>query len=181
MKIFKLLLVLCFTAAVYAQEEGESSIALQLKKSEVFKDKKKSTNLSFSTEDGDDGVFVGRRYKKGYYIEHYDKNINLIKNYDFPIDKERGSIDFAFLSGENLCLIEYLYNYKAKNLEYYINSTSKESFSFKRELLFSIPLKDVKQGPGYFTFFGNTGEDNDLLGDYKVSKGNKYICFYSRY
>lgn len=177
MRILKLLVLLCFTTVVFAQEEGESQIDLQLKKSTVFKDKKKFTKLAFSTEDGNNGVFVGRRYKKGYYIEHYDGNAKLLKNYDFPVDKKRGSIDAAFLSGNNLCLIEYLYNSKSKQLEYYTNTTPKDKFSFKRELLFSVPLKDIKKKATFFTFFGNGGLDNDVLGDYKISKDNKYIAF----
>lgn len=156
-----------------AQDDQEANIPLDIKMTEVFKDKKKFTSLAFSTEDGNNGVIIGRRYKKGYYIEHYDSDINLVSNYDFEVDKRRGSIDKAFISGNNLVLIEFLYNKKSSQLEYYINISPKDNFSFKRRLLFSVPLKDIKKG---FSFFGS-GYDNDLLGDFRVSKNQKYIAF----
>ena len=173
-KLFSILFLLCFTIPFYAQE-GESDISINIKMTEVFKDKKKFTSLAFSTKDNNNGVIIGRRYKKGYYIEHYDENINLVKNYDFEVNKNYGSIDRAFLSGDNLCLIEYLYNKKSKKIEYYVNISPLDNFSFKRELLFSVPLNEVKKN---FAFFGfGTGRDNDVLGDFYISKNQKYIAF----
>ena len=168
-------IILLFSFSIYAQEDAEADIPVEVKMTEVFKDKRKFTDLAFSTEDGNGGVFIGRRYKKGYYIEHYDSNISLIKSYDFEVDKHRGAITEAFISGEDLCLIEYLYNKKSKKLEYYTNKSSKEKFSFKRNLLLSIPLKDIKKG---FSFFGFGNQvDNDVLGDFQISNNQEYIAF----
>ena len=175
MKINKLFtLFLFFTITISAQEEGEADIPVEVKMTEVFKDKRKFTNMAFSTEDGKEGVVIGRRYKKGYYIEHYDKNINLVKNFDFEVDKRRGAIEKAFISDGKLCLIEYLYNKKSKKLEYYSNISPLDKFSFKRELLLSTPLKDVKRGFGFFGFGNDV--DGDVLGDFYISKNQEYIA-----
>lgn len=160
---------------ISAQENEEADIPIDIKMTEVFKDSRRFTDLAFSTEDGNEGVIIGRRYKKGYYIEHYDSNINLVNSFDFEVDKHYGSIDRAFISGNNLVLIEYLYNKKSKQLEYYTNISSKDKFAFKRNLLFSIPLKDVKKGFSFFGFGGTV--DNDAQGDFRVSANQKYIAF----
>ncbi len=135
-KILLFTISMLLIVSLNAQDDQEANIPLDIKMTEVFKDKKKFTSLAFSTEDGNNGVIIGRRYKKGYYIEHYDSDINLVSNYDFEVDKRRGSIDKAFISGNNLVLIEFLYNKKSSQLEYYINISPKDNFSFKRRLLF---------------------------------------------
>lgn len=159
-------------------QEGQSEIPVDIKMTQIFKDKKKFTSLAFSTKDGNEGVFIGRRYKKGYYIEHYNKDIKQVKNYDFQVDKKNGLIEAAFISGNNLCLVEYLYNKKSNQIEYYINVSPKETFAFKRSLLFAVPFEDiVKRRSISFGFFGGGSADSDVLGNVQTSKNQNYIAF----
>jgi len=170
------LLALFFIASISISnaQEGQSEIPVDIKMTEIFKDKKKFTSLAFSTKDGDDGVFIGRRYKKGYYIEHYDKNIKQLKNYDFEIDKKYGIIEEAFISGNNLCLIEYLYNKKERKLEYFVNISPKDKFSFSRKPLFSVPFSQIKK---QYSLFSMGRGDGDHLGMVQVSKEQNYVAF----
>ena len=172
-KIIFALVTILFTNNFYAQD-GEGNIPLDVSMSEVYKDKKKFTGLSFSTKDENDGIILGRRYKKGYYIEHYNKDLKLLKNYDFEVDKKRGTIDEAFLSDGKLCLLEYKYNKKEKAIEYYVHTSPLDKFSFKRTLLLSVPLKKAG-GKKYFNF-GST-YDGDTYGNFTLSKNAEYIAF----
>lgn len=175
-KILILVCTLLLQFNSYAQDSGVD-IPIEVKMTDVFEDEHKKTALAFSTKDNNGGVFIGRRYKKGYFIEHYDKDLVLVKSYDFEIDKRRGKIDNAFLSGDKLCLIESLYNKKGKKIEYYINKTSKDTFLFQRSLLFSIPLDDVKRTVSFFGMAGINNADADASGNFKISKNQKYIVF----
>ena len=90
----KLLLVTVFLLG-YTQAFLAQDLNVDIKTSEVYKDKKKNTTLSFTASDGKGGLFVGRSYYggllktlKGYYIEHYDSNLNLVKEFDYEIDRE---------------------------------------------------------------------------------------------
>ncbi len=173
----KIIIYCCFfsTLTFYAQQD-KTNISLEVKMTDVFEDNHKKTTLAFSTNDNDEGVYIGRRYKKGYYIEHFDKSLHLVKSYDFEIDKRRGKIDNAFLSGDNLCLIESVYNKKGKKIEYFINKTPKDTFLFQRNLLFSIPLDDVKKSVSFFGL-GLNKTDADASGNFKISQHQKYIVF----
>ncbi|MEZ4792245.1 MAG: hypothetical protein R2783_01830 [Gelidibacter sp.] len=158
-------------------QDVEANIHLDVKMTEVFKDNRKFTDLAYSTHDNDGGLFILRAYKKGYYIEHYDKNIKLLDSYDFEVEKNRGAIQSAFMSGDNLCLIESLYNKDDKQMQYFINKTPKSNFSFTREPLFSVPLKEIKKQPFFSFGFGGSSEDSDIYGDFRTSKYQKYIAF----
>ena len=174
-KIILALVIMLFTQNFYAQAvDAEGDIPLEVSLTDVYKDKKKFTGLAFSTKDGNDGIILGRRYKKGYYIEHYDKNLKLLNSYDFEVDKKRGTIDEAFLSDGQLCLLEYAYNKKEKIIEYYVNKSPLDNFSFKRTLLLAIPLKKA-DGKKFFSF-GNTSDGN-TLGRFSMSKKAEYIAF----
>lgn len=189
-KIILALVVMLFSNSFYAQAvDAEGDIPLDVNLTEVYKDKKKFTGLAFSTKDGNDGIILGRRYKKGYYIEHYDKNLKLIKNYDLVIKekkpvfrpvgayentKKKTTIDEAFLSDGKLCLIEHKYNRKEKAIEYYVHTSPLDKFSFKRTLLLSVPFKNVEKN--VFLNFKNT-YDEDTYGDFTLSKNEKYIAF----
>lgn len=174
----KLILVLaCLMAAISYAQDAEAEIALDVKMTEVFKDKKRFTNLAFSTTDNQGGVIIGRRYKKGYFIEHYDKDIKLVKSYDFEVEKWRGAISKAFISGTKLCLIESFYNKKEKKYEYFTNMSPLDKFSFKRALLFDVSFEDLGENKG-FLFFGVSGRYGSLDGgSIKLSENQKYLAF----
>jgi hypothetical protein len=110
----KLLLVTVFLLG-YTQAFLAQDLNVDIKTSEVYKDKKKNTTLSFTASDGKGGLFVGRSYYggllktlKGYYIEHYDSNLNLVKEFDYEIDRE--TVQQAFVNNGELHLLTTQYD-----------------------------------------------------------------------
>ncbi|HET8886942.1 MAG TPA: hypothetical protein VFM70_11385 [Salinimicrobium sp.] len=174
-KRLTLIFLMCVGFTFYAQQDA-SIIPVDIQMSEVFKDDKRFTELSFSTEDNNGGIFIGRHYKDGCYIEHYDSNAKLIKNHDFELDNSKSNIHGGFLSGDDFCLLESTINKETKSLEYYVYKSPKNEFNFKKELLFSIPLKEVKKNMFSFGFFSGSS-DNDILGAYEISRNKKFIAF----
>ena len=73
----------------YAQEIPNSII-----KSDVFKDEYKHSYIYLVEDDGNGGVFIVRSYAggifssgAGYYFEHYDSNLKLIKEYEYEMKR----------------------------------------------------------------------------------------------
>src|SRR6476620_7139814 len=67
-------------------------IPFQIKKSELFKDEYKNSSIVLAENDGHDGVIIVRSYAGGsfsngfgYYFEHYDANLKLIKEYEYEL------------------------------------------------------------------------------------------------
>lgn len=167
-----ILLVALFTLTSYAQD-GEAEIAVDIKTSEVFKDKKKRTSLAFSTKDNMGGVILGRRYKKGYYIEHYDASMKLVGSFDYEDKKRRGAFESAFISNNELVLIEFYNNKDDKTLDYYVHKSPIGKFTFKRELLFSVPKAEASRKE--WGWFGSK-IDGDRLGEVTVSPNQDYVA-----
>jgi len=140
----------------------------------IFKDKKRSTKLSFTTKDNDGGFFIGRKYRKGYYIDHYNSDLKLLKSYDFNLkmNKSMDKIITAFISGDNLCLIERFYNRNNKSIEFYAHTSSKEKFSFSKKKLLSILKKEI---PKTSIFFGDYKIDGDQYGDIQFSEKEEFF------
>src|SRR5690554_1430275 len=185
MKFLKVLFLFLFLSnticetALHAQDAlNAEDLNLDISMTDVFKDDRKFTDLSFSVSDKNKGVYLVRRYNKGYYIEHYDSNLNIVKEYDIELHKKEGDIENAFLRGNNLCLIESFYDKSTKELQYYSRTAQDNEATLKREFLFSIPLKDIKK-PNYFSLFTtyDSKSDDDVLGMFKTSIHVNYIAF----
>ena len=83
-KLLYILLIL-FTFSVTGQISP-----IQVTKSSIEKDSKKDTQLMFTADDGNGGFVTARLFyggiiksPKGYYIEHYDSNLNVVQEYNF--------------------------------------------------------------------------------------------------
>lgn len=177
MKKNLLIIFVLFIQINFYGQQGETDISLKVRLTKVFEDSYKKTALAFLTDDNNGGIFLGRGYKNGYYIEHFSDTLRLINKYDFNIDRKKSKIYNAFMSGNDLCLIEALFNRKGKKIEYYINKTPKDSFLFQRSLLFSIPLLDIKKTVSFFGMAGINNKDADARGNFQLSKNHKYIVF----
>ena len=93
-KIIYLSLITLLSISSFAQ-----NIPFKTQKSDVFKDEFKESQIVLSEEDGNGGVLIVRSYKSsgispnaGYYFEHYDSNLKLLKEYDFQMKREKGTI-----------------------------------------------------------------------------------------
>jgi hypothetical protein len=83
MKKLSLLVIFLLSIVINAQK-----ISVDLTKSQLYKDKKKQTNLLYSENDGNGGLIVVRNAKsrfrissKEYYIDHYNSDLSLIETY----------------------------------------------------------------------------------------------------
>ena len=149
----------------YAQEIPNSII-----KSDVFKDEYKHSYISLVEDDGNGGVFIVRSYAgglfssgAGYYFEHYDSNLKLIKEYEYEMkrsDVEKyGAIIGVIMNGTEVNLIDFVYNTKEKAFVCSALSSSINEFNFVKKELFRIASDDVMKSQWFGTnqFDGDSG------------------------
>lgn len=124
----------------------------KLTKSSVFKDKYNESYIVHVKEDGNGGLYMLRMFKEGilsagsgYYLEHYDKNMTLIKDAEYAPDynthEKYKTLVGVFAAGNNLHLIDVQYNIKEKAFICNVHSadittlqfTHKELLRFNRE------------------------------------------------
>ena len=153
MKKSVLLIALLFAFSISAQ-------TVSLTKSEIFKDSKKNSSLVFSLEDDNGGLITIRSFiggfipkLKGYYIQHFDAKLKLIKEVEYEVDNN--FIQNAFIKDGQLHIIELL-------------STS-----------YSTSLINFKYfGIGIFPFFINNFSqmDGNHMGEVIMSKNNTFFA-----
>ncbi|MXN92754.1 hypothetical protein GR160_16110 [Flavobacterium sp. Sd200] len=124
----------------------------KITKSSVFKDKYNESYIVHVKEDGTGGLYMLRMFKKGvlsagsgYYLEHYDKNMNLIKDAEYAPEynthEKYKTLVGVFAVGNSLHLIDVQYNIKEKAYICNVHSadintmqfTHKELLRFNRE------------------------------------------------
>ena len=86
-KILFSIVLSMLTLSAFAQE-----IPFKIQKSDVFKDEYKHSSIVLVEDDGKGGVIIIRSYfggvfssGSGYYFEHYDANLKLIKEFEYEI------------------------------------------------------------------------------------------------
>lgn len=162
-KIFAMAFIAFFSLVSYAQE-----INCQTTKSAIFKDEYKYSNIVLVEEDGSGGVLIVRWYRggvfssgAGYYFEHYDSNLKLIKEYEYELKYseviKQSSVLGVITNGSEVSLIDFVYN---KSEGAYICSALTSNigdFNFKPKELFRLKSDEIKQ----FSFFSGSGFDRD--------------------
>ena len=155
-------------------------------KSAITKDKKKHSELVFSCSNNNGGVLIVRRFyggmlrqPKGYYLEYYDNDLNLIANTEMEIDDS--GIKNIFIKDNQVNIIEYKKNTADKTNDYYILTADPAQLEFSSKKLFSIDRKDIKK-PFFvgisFIPITNIGKiDHDPTGEVQVSTNNEFIAF----
>ncbi len=105
MKNITLLLLLFITFNNYAQD-------ISITKSKIFKDSNRISSLEYSLEDENGGLITIRAFYsslikklKGYYIQHFDANLNLLKEVEYEVDKNE--LRNAFIKDNKLHLLTY--------------------------------------------------------------------------
>jgi hypothetical protein len=162
-KIIAIVTIALSSFFVSAQE-----IKHTIKKSEVFKDEYKNSNIILVEEDGSGGVFIVRSYFGGafssgfgYYFERYDSNLKLVKEYEYELKRsdaiKQSSVLGIFKNGNEVSLIDFVYDKSAGAYICSALSSSIDNFNFKSKELFRIEAEMIKQ----FSFFSNSGFDND--------------------
>lgn len=172
------IIILLISSFSYSQD-------MTMTKSEIFKDKKKSSYLSYALETDNGGLVTIREYYgglipklKGYYIQHFDENLKLVNELDYEVDKNH--IRNAFIKDGQLHLIEYEHLKKEDRITINVVSATITDFKFNKKELLSFSEDSVKKyfGIVLFPFFINNGinqMDGDHMGEVVLSNNNKFF------
>jgi len=168
-----------FVSLSFAQE-------FSVTKSEIFKDKKKNSYLSFSLESDDGGIVTIRAYHsgmgfklKGYYIQCFDANLKLIKELDYEVKHK--VIKNAFLKGNTIHLIEQETLKKEDKIGFSVTSADMSDLNFTSKSILDFSEDNVKKyfGIGIFPFFFDNGfnqADGNHLGQVIFSANEKFFA-----
>ena len=177
MKKIILLTVLLTTFLNYGQD-------ISMIKSEIFKDSKKNSSLVFSLEDDHGGLITIRAFYggltqniKGYYVEHFDKELKLLKEVEYEVKLNR--IKNAFIKNNQLHLIEYEYDRKADKIRFNAVSADVNDLNFSKKEILSLSEDEQRQNFGFVMFpisIGNFAQfDDNYFGEVVFSSGKRYF------
>jgi len=163
-KLLCLLAIAFFAQANYAQD-----IPFQIQKSAVFKDEYKHSKIALVESDNSGGVIIVRSYQggifssgMGYYFEHYDAHMNLLKEYEYELKfsevEHQSSILGVIVEGDEVHLIDFLYNRTEKAYICSALTANINDFNFTKNELFRLKSEEIKQ----FSIFSlGSSFDND--------------------
>ncbi|TAI47413.1 hypothetical protein [Flagellimonas allohymeniacidonis] len=160
---------------------------------EKFNDRYRYSNLLTIDDDGAGGYILVRAYfqglilkPKGYFIEHYNSNLELVDEYNYKL-KGMNFID-GFLKNGQLNLLFLDYNYDRGQYEYWVHKSPIIAFNFKREKLLTISSAEVRNpvGKNYYNRNFSNGFTTAILFNkektgfvisthHKKGKQNKHI------
>lgn len=140
-------------------------IPCTVKKSEVFKDEYKHSYIVSVDEDNEGGMVVVRSYQggilhsgsAGYYFEHYDKDMKLVKEFEYPQEDRGGVLGITVKDGK-VNIIDFMYDKDDKSYVCSANVANIVDFRFSTKELFRVQRDEIKRG---IVFFGFGGYDND--------------------
>jgi uncharacterized protein YktA (UPF0223 family) len=145
MKKITILLLLFITFNNYAQD-------ISITKSKIFKDSNRISSLEYSLKDENGGLITIRAFYsslikklKGYYIQHFDANLNLLKEVEYEVDKNE--LRNAFIKDNKLHLIEY----DIDKISFNAVSADLKDLKFSTTEILSLPEDDQ---PKYYIPFG---------------------------
>lgn len=163
-----ILIIISFFLCIFHTTAQEADIPCNVKKSDVFKDEYKHSKILLVEEDSNGGVFIVRAYQgsllsgatRGFYFEHYDANLQLIKEYEYEL--KLGVLIGIVVNNDIVHMIDYGYDKKKKQYVCSANSANIKDFKFTKKELFSLEWDEVKT-PGLFNF-GSI--DNDYISNF---------------
>ncbi|MEE9363987.1 MAG: hypothetical protein V3U92_15405 [Cellulophaga sp.] len=140
-----LLVLLLLGVMAYGQE-----IHVTYKIGEKYSDRYKYSNLQSISDDGNGGTILIRSYysgmilkPKGYYIEHYNKNLELISDFNY---KMKGSeLVNSFVKNGQIHLLLLNYNRGANAYEYIIHKSPVTNYNFIQKTILSIESEEVEK------------------------------------
>ena len=120
---------------------------------EKFSDRYRYSNLLTIDEDGAGGYILVRAYfqglilkPKGYLIERYNKDLELVSEYNYKL-KGLNFVD-GFIKNGQLHLLFLDYNYDRGQYEYWAHTSPTINFNFKSQKLLSIVSEEVSNPVG---------------------------------
>lgn len=182
MKIKTLFLLIFSAINSFSQD-----INIDIQKSKLYKDEMIRTSLLFSENDGDDGLIVVRNtetvftktpYPKEYYIEHYDKNLNLVKKITL-VNEKTSIIKGVIVKDNTINFIQFEYNKKERVVFVNILHSNIEELEFKKRELYKFDEGSFEKYFGNLTssFLKNEFRfiDKNAFGDLDFSKKKEYF------
>ena len=139
---------------------------------EKYNDRYKYSNLVAQAEDGQGGYLMVRAYfsglilsPKGYLIEHYNKDLELVSEYNYKLKGKR--FVHGYVRNGQLYLIFLDYNYERSVYEYSVHRSPYGEFTFTEETLLSISSEEVREpyDRNYYNRNFNSGFTTTLLHD----------------
>ncbi len=116
---------------------------------EKYNDRYKYSNLMSMDDDGNGGYILVRSYytglvlrPKGYYIEHYNKDLELVEEYNYKL-REANFVE-GYVANGQLYLLFLEYDMDREAYDYMVHRSPISNFSFTEEKLLSIPSNAVK-------------------------------------
>lgn len=173
------LLILLLTAIIGTAQD------IKIVKSDIFQDSKKISSLNYSLEDGNGGLVTIRSFYggfgnklRGYYIQHFDADLNLINQTEFEVKKNQ--IKNAFIKDNKLHLIEYVVNKKDKEIIFNAVSANLSDLSFSSKKILSLSESNQKKYFGIIIFplvIDNLSQkDDNHTGEVVMSRDNNYFA-----
>lgn len=165
-------ILICLAFLMLSWHSFAQEIPVKITKSELFKDEYKNSNIVLVEDDGSGGVLIVRSYQGGifssglgYYFEHYDSNLKLLKEYEYQTKQKKenkktyGYILGVIMNGQEINMIEYRYDKQEK--AYICNSLTSNigDFNFTSKELFRIDSEQIERGG--FSFFGGSSASSD--------------------
>lgn len=142
-KYASLFILFIASCTVVAQE-----IPLDFSIGEKYNDRYKYSNLLTISNDGKGGTFLVRSYytgvilkPKGYLIEHYDANMQLINEYNYKL-KNANLVD-GYVANGQIYLIFLDYDYNALAYEYSVHRSPLSEMNFTKETLLTVQSQEV--------------------------------------
>ncbi|MBT8182222.1 MAG: hypothetical protein KJO53_11600 [Eudoraea sp.] len=146
MKIRFIVFLAVFTASfIYGQK-----MPISYDFGEKYADRYKYSNLVSISEDGKGGTILVRAYytgmiltPKGYFIEHYNENLELVSEYNYKL-KGPDFIE-GYVKNGQLYLLFLDYNLETFSYDYVVHRSPISDYRFTQEKLLSIKSDQVKQ------------------------------------
>lgn len=163
---YLVLLIFLWSSGVFAQTPVSYEFG------ERFNDRHKYSNLVAMEEDGAGGYLLVRTYygglvlkPKGYIIEQYNSNLELISEYNYKFR----DMDFvkAFFHNGQLNLLFLDYNIEQQAYEYWVHTSSIINYDFRTRKLLSLSSKQVDNpiGKNYYNRNFSNGFTTAILFD----------------
>lgn len=178
-------LILVFGIVLISFSTFAQSFPFKIQKSDIFKDEYKESEIVLSEEDGNGGILLVRSYegsfsgRNGYYIEHYDSNLKLIKEFNYEL-KHTGTQKYKFALGiftmlDNLNIVQVFYDINERAYICLAHVINKNDFSTAQKELFRFTREEIKQYGSFElidSFYNNIQNGLILNGDFasKVSR-----------
>ena len=158
-------ILICLAFSMLSWHSFAQDIPVKITKSELFKDEYKNSSIELVEDDGNGGILIIRSYHGGifssglgYYFEHYDSNLKLLKEYEYETKQKKGdkktygSILGIIMNGQEINMIEYVYDKVEKAFICNSLTSNISDFNFTSKELFRVNSEQVQKGG--FSFFG---------------------------